>query len=216
MVKLSASILSADWLKLGEEIKRVEQAGCDCIHIDVTDGHFVSNITMGMDITTAVCRATDLRVDAHLMISNPGSFIQAFSKAGADSITFHAEATAHPFELIKKIREYGKLAGVALDPGTRIEAVEHYLHQVDIVLLVSVCVGFGGQKYIDEMDEKIKRLSQLRQQKGLDFEIQVDGGINAKNGLEKHLLGVDNLVGGSMFFLSDDVNQLVKDLKRID
>ena len=216
MLKLSASILSADWLKLGEEIKKVEKAGCDCIHIDVTDGHFVSNITMGIDITAAVCRTTDLRVDVHLMISNPGSLIQAFSDAGADSITFHAEATAHPFELIKSIKECGKLAGVALDPGTRIEAVEHYLHQVDIVLLVAVCVGFGGQKYIDEMDEKIRRLNRLRQKKGLDFEIQIDGGINAANGIEKHRLGVDNLVGGSMFFLSDDVNQLVKDLRRTD
>ena len=213
MKQVSASILSANWLCLGEELRRAENAGCDCIHVDVTDGHFVSNLTMGMDITRAVCKATSLRVDVHLMIAEPGRFIAAFAEAGADSITFHAEATAHPFELIKAIKKEGKLVGVALDPATPVETIEHYLDQLDLVLLVSVCVGFGGQKFIDAVDEKIRRLAKMREERGLNFEIQVDGGINTENGKEKRALGVDNLVGGSMIFLAEDINETVRKLK---
>ncbi len=213
MIKVSASILSADWLRLGEELKRVEEAGCDCIHIDVTDGHFVSNLTMGMDIARAVSGYTKLRVDVHLMISEPGRFIKAFADAGADSITFHAEATAHAFELINEVKKHGKLVGVALDPATPVETIEHYLDRLDIVLLVSVCVGFGGQAYIDAVDEKLRRLAAMRESKGLAFEIQVDGGINVKNGREKHMLGADNLVGGSMVFLANDLPETVRALK---
>lgn len=213
MIKVSASILSADWLRLGEELKRVEEAGCDCIHIDVTDGHFVSNLTMGMDIARAVSGYTKLRVDVHLMISEPGRFIKAFADAGADSITFHAEATAHAFELINEVKKHGKLVGVALDPATPVEAIEHYLDRLDMVLLVSVCVGFGGQAFIDAVDEKLRRLAAMRESKGLAFEIQVDGGINVQNGREKHLLGADNLVGGSMIFLADDLPETVRTLK---
>jgi ribulose-phosphate 3-epimerase len=213
MKQVSASILSANWLKLGEELKRAEDAGCDCIHVDITDGHFVSNLTMGIDITRAVCGATGLRTDVHLMIEKPGRFIAPFADAGADSITFHHEATAHPFELIREIKKHGKLAGVALDPATPIEAIDHYLDQLDLVLLVAVCVGFGGQKFIDAVDEKIKRLAQMRKDKGLAFEIQVDGGINTQNGAAKRALGVDNLVGGSMIFLSTDIKETVRLLK---
>ena len=213
MTKVSASILSANWLRLGEELKRAEEAGCDCIHIDITDGHFVSNLTMGMDITRAVCGATNLRTDVHLMISEPGRFIAAFAETGADSITFHAEATAHPIELIRDIKKHGKLAGVALDPATPVELIEHYLDQVDLVLLVAVCVGFGGQKFIDAVDEKIRRLTKMRTDKNLSFEIQVDGGINTANGAKKHALGVDNLVGGSMIFLAQDAGETVRLLK---
>ena len=213
MKEVSASILSANWLVLGEELRRAEEAGCDCVHIDVTDGHFVGNLTMGMDITRAVCGATCLRKDVHLMIAEPGRFIQAFAEAGADSITFHAEATAHPIELIREIKKHGKLAGVALDPATPVETLEHYLDQVDLVLLVAVCVGFGGQKYIDAVDEKIIRLVKMRKDKNLQFEIQVDGGINTTNGAQKRALGVDNLVGGSMIFLSEDIAKTVRLLK---
>ncbi|MEA4913767.1 MAG: ribulose-phosphate 3-epimerase [Christensenella sp.] len=213
MKQVSASILSANWLRLGEELKRAEEAGCDCIHVDITDGHFVSNLTMGMDITRAVCNFTGLRTDVHLMIEEPGRFIAAFADTGADSITFHAEATAHPFELIREIKKHGKLAGVALDPATPVEAIEHYLDQVDLVLLVAVCVGFGGQKFIDAVDEKIKRLAKMREDKDLHFEIQVDGGINTANGAQKRALGVDNLVGGSMIFLSEDIKETVRQLK---
>ena len=213
MKQVSASILSANWLVLGEELRRAEEAGCDCVHIDITDGHFVGNLTMGMDITRAVCGATSLRKDAHLMIAEPGRFIQPFADAGADSIAFHHEATAHPIELIREIKKYGKLAGVALDPATPVETLEHYLDQVDLVLLVAVCVGFGGQKFIDAVDEKIKRLAKMRKNKGLSFEIQVDGGINTSNGVQKRALGVDNLVGGSVIFLAEDINETVRLLK---
>ncbi len=213
MKKVSASILSANWLKLGEELARAEEAGCDCIHIDVTDGHFVPNLTMGMDITRAVCGASSLRTDVHLMISEPERFIDAFANAGADSITFHHEATVHPFVLIKNIKRNGKLAGVALDPATPVEAIEHYLDQLDLVLLVAVCVGFGGQRYLDAVDEKIRRLAKMRKDRDLQFEIQVDGGINTENGAQKRALGVDNLVGGSMIFLSENIKETVKLLK---
>ena len=213
MNKVSASILSANWLCLGEELKRAEEAGCDCIHVDVTDGHFVSNLTMGMDVTRAVCGATNLRVDVHLMISEPGRFIRAFSETGADSITFHAEATTHAFELIKAIKGEGKLVGVALDPATPVESIEHYLDQVDLVLLVSVCVGFGGQKFIEAVDEKIRRLAKMRLDRSLNFEIQIDGGINTENGARKRALGVDNLVGGSMIFRAEDIRETVRKLK---
>ena len=213
MHRLSASILSADFLKLGEEIKRVEDAGCDCLHIDIIDGHFVPNLAMGVGVTEAVCAHTSLRKDVHLMISNPERFIKKFADAGADAITFHAEATAHPFEIIKYIRETGKLVGVALDPATRIEEISHYLDAVDIVLLVAVCVGFGGQQYIKAVDEKITALGKVKKEQGLDFEIQVDGGINVDNALEKARIGVDTLVAGSMFFLADDVREVVNKIK---
>lgn len=213
MLKLSASILSADWLKLGAELKRMEQSGCDSIHIDITDGHFVPNLTMGVDIAEAVCKTTILRKDVHLMVARPQDFIKKFSDAGADLILFHHEATTHPFEMIKYINECGKMVGVALDPATRIEDIEHYLHAVDVVLLVAVCVGVGGQKYIEAMDNKIKQLSDMRKQKKLDFEIQVDGGINLQNALEKHKKGADTLVAGTLFFRSDNVHEIVKQLK---
>ena len=159
----------------------MEQSGCDSIHIDITDGHFVPNLTMGVDIAEAVCAASKLRKDVHLMIARPQDFIKKFADVGADLILFHHEATTHPFEMIKYIRETGKMVGVALDPATRIQSIEHYLHAVDVVLIVAVCVGFGGQKYIEAMDSKIKQLSDMREQKGLNFEIQIDGGINPDN-----------------------------------
>ena len=191
----------------------MEQGGCDVLHIDVTDGHFVPNLTMGLCVTEAACKATSLRKDAHLMISRPQDFIKKFADAGADLILFHHEATSHPFEMIKYIRENDKMAGVALDPATPVQSIAHYLHAVDAVLVVAVCVGFGGQAYIAEMDAKIEELVRLRREKGLSFEIQVDGGLTPANAREKHGIGVDTLVAGSMFFRSPDVRRLVKQLK---
>jgi len=213
MLRLSASILSADFLKLGEEIIRMERGGCDALHIDITDGHFVRNLTMGICAAEAVCGLTHLRRDVHLMISRPQDFIKKFSDIGADFIFFHAEATAHPFEMTKYIRECGKQAGVALDPGTPVSAVAHYLHAVDAVLLVSVCVGFGGQKYISETDAKIKELAHIRRINGYSFEIQVDGGLTLDNARSKYKLGADTLVAGTMFFKSPDTGALVQRLK---
>jgi ribulose-phosphate 3-epimerase len=213
MLALSASILSADFLRLQEEITRMEQGGCDVLHIDVTDGHFVPNLTMGLCVAEAACRATKMRKDAHLMISRPQDFIKKFADAGADLILFHHETTSHPFEMIKYIRESGKMAGVALDPATPVRSIAHYLHAVDAVLLVTVCVGFGGQAYIDEMDAKVEELVSLRREKGLSFEIQVDGGLTPENVRAKHELGVDTLVAGSMLFQSPNVRQLVRQLK---
>lgn len=215
MLRLSASILSADYLHLGKDIRRAEDGGCDCIHIDVTDGHFVPNLTMGVDIAQAVCSATSLRTDVHLMISNPQDFICKFSDAGADMIFFHAEATCHPFEMIRYIRSTGKKVGVALDPATPIEAVRPYLHAVDAVNQIAVCVGFGGQSYMEATDEKLRQLVRARRELGLDFEIQVDGGINVKNALEKHGLGADTLIAGTMFFSSDNIKEMVYQFKKI-
>lgn len=213
MIKISASILSADFLKLGEDLDRVEHSGCDAIHIDVTDGHFVPNLTMGICVAEAVCKKTSLRKDVHLMISRPQDFIQKFADAGADLIIFHAEATSHPFEMIKYIRETGKLVGVALDPGTRVEEIAHYLHALDVVILVAVCVGFGGQQYIAETDRKIIALDRIRRENKLKFEIQVDGGINAENALEKYKLGADTVIAGSMVFNSNNIYDLIKRIK---
>lgn len=213
MLKLSASILSADFLNLGSDIKRAEESGCDCIHIDITDGHFVPNLCMGIDIAKAVCGSTDLRCDVHLMIDNPEDFILKFANAGADMIFFHAEATAHPYEMIKYIRETGKKVGVGLDPATPIEAVRPYMHAVDAINQVSVCVGFGGQSYIEATDKKLKQLVEARNQLALDYEIQVDGGINIHNALEKHAKGADTLIAGTMFFKSRDIGAVVKQLK---
>jgi ribulose-phosphate 3-epimerase len=213
MLRLSASILSADFLNLQQDIARMEKGGCDVLHIDITDGHFVPNLTMGICVAEAACKATSMRKDVHLMISRPQDFIKKFSDAGADMIFFHAEATAHPFEMIKYIRECGKLVGVALDPGTRVQSIAHYLHAVDAVLVVAVCVGFGGQSYIEEMDAKVKELVRLRSEKGFSFEIQVDGGLTADNARAKHDIGVDTLVAGSMFFQSPDVRGLVSQIK---
>ena len=213
MLKLSPSILSADFLNLGDEIERVEKSGCDYIHIDVTDGHFVPNLTMGVCIAQAVCEKTKMRKDVHLMIANPQDFIKKFADIGGDLIIFHAEATVHPFEMIKYIRESGKMVGIALDPATPIDAVAHVLHAVDVVLLVAVCVGFGGQGYIEENDEKIKKLASIRKEKNLQFEIQVDGGITTDNAKQKYALGVDTIVAGTMFFDSDDTDEVVKKLR---
>ena len=213
MLKLSASILSADFLKLGEDIARMEQGGCDILHIDITDGHFVPNLTMGICVAESACKITKMRKDVHLMISRPQDFIKKFSDAGGDLILFHHEATAHPFEMIKYIRECGKMVGVALDPGTRVSSIAHYLHAVEAVLVVAVCVGFGGQSYIEEMDGKIDELVRLRREKGLEFEIQVDGGLTPENARLKHGIGVDTLVAGSMFFQSPDVASLVRQIK---
>ncbi|MEZ4628832.1 MAG: ribulose-phosphate 3-epimerase [Eubacteriales bacterium] len=166
MKQVSASILSANWLKLGEELKRAEEAGCDCIHVDITDGHFVSNLTMGMDISRAVCNFTNLRTDVHLMIEEPGRFIAAFADSGADSITFHHEATAHPFELIREISVCWASSQVwRLIPQRRWKLSSTILTVVDLVPLVAVCVGFGGQRFIDAVDEKIKRLARCEKTK---------------------------------------------------
>lgn len=212
-MKLSASILSADYLNLGRDIGRAADAGCEYLHLDVMDGHFVPNIAVGLCTVEALRSETRMRKDAHLMISNPEIMIKPFADAGADSITIHAEATPHHLRLIRDIKKLGKLAGIALTPETPLEAVRMALCEADIVLQVSVCVGFGGQKIIEPVYEKLRQLRKLRERYGYTYEIQVDGGIcvdTYKKALES---GADVLVAGSMLFGSADIKKTVQELR---
>lgn len=213
-MKFSASILSADYLNLGRDIGRAAGAGCAYLHIDVMDGHFVPNIAVGVCTVEALKNDTRLRKDAHLMISNPEIMIKPFADAGADSITIHAEATPHHLRLLRDIKSLGKLAGIALTPETPIDAVRMALSEADIVLQVSVCVGFGGQKIIGPVYEKLEKLRELRERCGYTYEIQVDGGISEETCKKALSSGADVLVAGSMLFGAADMKQTVKNLMK--
>ncbi len=208
-MKISASILSADFLHLEEEIKRAEAAGCDYMHIDVMDGHFVPNLAIGICTVESLKSKGNLRKDVHLMISEPERFIDKFAEAGADSITFHAESCPHYFRLIEQIKKQGKLAGIALTPETPVENIRHVLGDVDIVLQVSVNVGFGGQKIIEQTYEKLNALRGFKQRYGYGFEIQVDGGISAETYKDVLDSGAEVLVAGSTLFKAPDMNKVV-------
>ena len=207
MKKISPSILSADFSRLGEELKRVEDAGADWIHIDVMDGHFVPNITVGPFILEAVRRVTSLPLDVHLMIENPEAYIDGFADAGADIITFHIEAAVHAHRLAEKIRSRGIKAGVALNPATHQNAIEYILNEVDMVLIMTVNPGFGGQKFIESMIPKIAAVS------GRGADIQVDGGIGASNISKVTEAGTNIIVAGSSVFCSGDPAKAVRELR---
>src|SRR4051812_48962710 len=171
MVKIAPSILSADFAKLGEEIIEVEKGGADYIHVDVMDGHFVPNITIGPLIVEAIRPVTKLPLDVHLMIENPDQYIEAFAKAGADYITVHVEACRHLHRTIQHIKSFGVKAGVVLNPATPVDSIQHIIGDIDMVLLMSVNPGFGGQKFIPEVLTKIEAVKEMAEQKGLDIEI---------------------------------------------
>lgn len=212
-MKLSASILSADYLNLGRDIERTVEAGCELLHLDIMDGHFVPNIAVGVCTVEALRGETRLRKDAHLMISNPETMIGSFIEAGADSVTFHAEATPHHIRLLRDIRRAGRLAGIALTPETPVEAVRGALEEADIVLQVSVCVGFGGQAIIDSVYGKLRTLKELKERYGYRYEIQVDGGIG-QNTYKKALeSGAEVLVAGSMLFGTQDMKKTVEAIR---
>ena len=206
-MKISASILSANYLSLGKDIDRAAEAGCELLHIDVMDGHFVPNIAVGICTVEALRAETRLRKDAHLMISNPEVMIGPFIDAGADSVTFHAEATPHHIRLIRDIHRAGKLAGIALTPETPVEAVRCALEEADIVLQVSVCVGFGGQAIIERVYEKLATLREWKQRYGYHYEIQVDGGINGQTYMKALESGAEVLVAGSLLFGAEDMKK---------
>lgn len=212
-MKVSASILSADFLHLGDELSRAEGAGCDYIHIDVMDGHFVPNIAIGLCTFESMKNINSLRKDVHLMISEPERFIDKFAEAGADSITFHAESCPHHFRLIDQIKKQGKLAGIALTPETPIETIKYVLGEVDIVLQVSVNVGFGGQKVIPQTYEKLETLREYRDKYGYKYEIQVDGGVSEETFKNALRSGADVLVAGSMVFKAPDMRRTVNSIK---
>jgi len=210
MGKIAPSILSADFTRLGEEIKDVEKAGADYIHIDVMDGHFVPNITIGPMIVKAVRRVTDLPLDVHLMISDPDYFIEDFAEAGASIITVHAEALNHLHRTIQFIRDKGVRPGVVLNPATPLCAVEYVLDQLDTVLLMTVNPGFEAQKFIPEVIPKIKRLRKMVNDLNLNLEIEVDGGIDPENIGRVSSAGADVFVAGSAIYYSKDYKETIR------
>ena len=210
MGKIAPSILSADFIRLGEEVKSVEKAGADYIHIDVMDGHFVPNITIGPLIVKAVRRVTKLPLDVHLMISDPDSFIDEFSEAGADIITVHAETVNHLNRTIQHIRGKGVRSGVSLNPATTLDCLEYVLDDLDVVLLMTVNPGFEGQEFIPEVIPKIKRLREEINKRDLDVEIEVDGGIGPENIGRVSSAGANVFVAGSAIFYSDDYAKTIR------
>ena len=210
MKKIAPSILSADFTRLGEEVKRVEQAGADYIHIDVMDGHFVPNITIGPMIVKAVQRVTELPLDVHLMISNPDRFIEDFIKAGAHIITVHAEAVNHLHRSLQLIRKAGAQSAVSLNPATPLQQIEYILEGLDMVLLMTVNPGFESQEFIPEVLPKIKRLREMIEDRGLDIEIEVDGGINPETIHQVSSAGATVFVAGSAIFYSENYTETIR------
>lgn len=214
-VKIAPSILSADFLRLGDEIKAAESAGIDLFHIDVMDGHFVPNITIGPAIVKAIKGITKIPLDVHLMIDQPEKYIDDFIKAGADYLTVHIEASVHLHRMVSFIKENGIKAGVSLNPATPVSSLDSILQDVDFVLVMSVNPGFGGQDFIPQSVEKIKQLRKTIIDKGLKTLIEVDGGIKPENARLVKDAGADILVMGSAFFGSKDYASLAKRLREI-
>jgi len=200
VIKISPSILSADFSKLGDEIIALEKAGADYIHIDVMDGHFVPNITIGPEVIKRLRPITKLTFDVHLMIKPVNNFIKSFAEAGADIITFHPEATDNLFETIKLIKSFGKRVGVSLKPKSPIDLIESCLDQVDLILIMSVNPGFGGQTFMPDVLKKMKELKNIVNEKKLNIDIEIDGGINFNNSKEAKNNGANILVSGSTVF----------------
>jgi ribulose-phosphate 3-epimerase len=212
--KIAPSILSADFSRLGEEIKAVEAAGADIIHVDVMDGHFVPNITIGPLIVEAARRSTKLPLDVHLMITNPELFIDDFAKAGADYITVHVEAADHLHRLVQSIKDHKKVkAGVVLNPATPLSSLDHILPDLDMVLIMSVNPGFGGQSFIPSALDKIRQLRKRIQELGLAIEIEVDGGVKPANAAQVISAGADILVAGSAIFGTKDYAAAVRGIR---
>ena len=203
-IQISPSILSADFSQLGTEIKRLEEGGADMIHVDVMDGHFVPNLTIGPPVIKALRNHCSLKFDVHLMISPVHKYIKAYADAGADIITIHPEATQNLGESIKTIKDLKKMVGVSLNPESKIELVTEFLDQIDLVLIMSVNPGFGGQKFMPEVLDKIKQLKKIQEEKKLNFDIEIDGGIDFENCRIAIDAGANILVSGTTVFKSND------------
>ena len=214
-IQISPSILSADFSQLGNEIKRLENGGADMIHVDVMDGHFVPNLTIGPPVIKALKKNSSILFDVHLMISPVHKYIEAYSNAGADIITIHPETTDNLKSSISKIKSLNKKVGVSLNPETKIDTIIKYLNEIDLVLIMSVNPGFGGQKFMPEVLTKVKELKKIQTEKKLNFDIEIDGGINFENSKIAIEAGANILVSGTTIFKSNngDIKKNIELLK---
>ncbi len=210
MIKLSPSILASNFVNLGEDVKKAEKSGAQYLHIDVMDGHFVPNISFGSCVISAIRPVSDAVFDVHLMIYNLEKYIPEFCKVGADIITFHVEATEKPDDIIKLIRDNGKKVGISVKPGTPFSAVEKYMDKIDVLLIMSVEPGFGGQKFMPVMLEKIREARKYCEKNGLCCDIEVDGGINTDNVRLCTEAGANVIVAGSAVFGANDINEAIE------
>jgi ribulose-phosphate 3-epimerase len=214
VVQILPSILAADFVRLGEEIRRIEAAGVAMIHVDIMDGHFVPNFTMGTPITESLRRFTHVKMDHHLMIEDPDTYAPIFIKAGADCVSVHYEVCRNLDRTVTMIREHGAKAGVVINPATSVSLLEDVLDRVDYILVMSVNPGYGGQRFIPNSLRKVRDLVRLRQERGLDFAIEIDGGVGIENIADVARAGVDWVVAGSSVFHAADPAQAVREMQR--
>jgi ribulose-phosphate 3-epimerase len=215
MKKIAPSILSADFARLGDEVRAIEVAGADYVHVDVMDGHFVPNITIGPLVVDAVRKVTPLPLDVHLMIADPDRYIGDFASAGADIIVVHAEACSHLHRTVQLIKSFGKKVGVSLNPATPLQCLDYVLDELDLVLLMTVNPGFGGQSFIDACIPKIQSLRGMLDRRGSEAELEVDGGVKIDNIAKIAHAGADVFVAGSAVFGSNDYAATISELKRL-
>lgn len=211
--KIAPSILAADYANFASELKRIEETSVEYVHIDIMDGQFVPNITFGADVVASMRKHSKLVFDCHLMVVNPERFVDAFAQAGADIMTVHAESTLHIHGALQKIKKAGMKAGVVINPGTPVSAIEPVLSLVDQVLIMTVNPGFGGQAFIPEMLEKVQKVAKIRDEKGYDFDIEVDGGVDNKTIKACYQAGANVFVAGSYLFKASDLTAQVETLR---